>query len=200
VKGPKSIYGRFIAFEEQAAEIYLRLASRFCPENPDLSAVWLDMGMQEKQHAGLLQFCLAEGLFAADLPTEAEIRKVQGLFASLKKRALNPALKIKDAFQIALEMETSEINTIYSHLTTPVHGSMYLLRRKISTSMPDRRAAYWSKDESSERRPVCSRNWKVSFRSRNRTQTFSSSASSLRDPLFPSSTPEPDAPDLHGGL
>jgi len=34
-------------------------------------------------------------------------------------------------------METSEVNDIYCHLTSPMHSSMYLLRRKIATSMPD---------------------------------------------------------------
>jgi len=34
-------------------------------------------------------------------------------------------------------MESSEVNSIYCHLTIPVHGSFYLLRRKIATSMPN---------------------------------------------------------------
>ena len=136
VRSAKNIYRRFIEFEEQAAAIYLRMASRFCPENGELGSLWLDMGMQEKQHAGLLQFCLAERLFAEKLPTEEDIRRMRGLFTSLSRRALDPKLTIPQAFRIAVEMETSEINTIYSHLTMPLHGSMYLLRRKILTSMP----------------------------------------------------------------
>jgi rubrerythrin len=46
----KDLYQQFVAFEEQAAAIYLTMASRFSPENPELAAFWLDMGMQEKQH------------------------------------------------------------------------------------------------------------------------------------------------------
>jgi hypothetical protein len=34
-------------------------------------------------------------------------------------------------------MELSEVNDIYSLLTTPLHRSMYLLRRKTTASMPD---------------------------------------------------------------
>jgi hypothetical protein len=130
-------YRQFIAFEEQAAAIYLRMASRFSPENPELSALWLDMGIQEKQHAGLLQFCLAEGLFATRLPSDKEIHDVENLFSRLIKEAQDANLSVKDAFRIAVDMEASEVNAIFDALTTPMHASMYLLRRKIVTSVPD---------------------------------------------------------------
>ena len=124
-------------FEEQAAEIYVRMASHFSPENEVLASLWLDMGMQEKQHAGLLQFCIAEEMFASTLPTDTEIQKAEELFARLSKRGKDPDLSVNEAFQIAAELEASEINAIYCNLTTPVHASMYLLRRKIMISMPD---------------------------------------------------------------
>jgi rubrerythrin len=136
MRDTRATYRRFIDFEEQAAEIYLRMASRFSPENMELSAFWLEMGMQEKQHAGLLQFCVAEELFASELPEESEIQQAQNLLAELKRRASDPDLTTDDAFEIAAEMETSEINAIYDRLTTPVHASTYLLRRKIATSLP----------------------------------------------------------------
>ena len=129
-------YRRFIDFEEQAAVVYLQMASRFSPESPDLSAFWLEMGMQEKQHAGLLQFCVAEELFASELPAESAIQEAQNLLAKLTRRALDPDLSVGDSFEIAAELETSEINAIYDRLTTPVHASTYLLRRKIATSLP----------------------------------------------------------------
>jgi hypothetical protein len=137
MRDAKNTYRRFIAFEEQAAAIYLRMASRFSPEDPELSALWLDMGIQEKQHAGLLQFCLAEELFATELPSEKGIQDIETLFSRLRKRASDADLSAEDAFHIALEMETSEVNAIYDALTTPMHGSMYLLRRKIAISLPD---------------------------------------------------------------
>jgi hypothetical protein len=134
---PKWVYQQFVSFEEQAAAIYLQMASRFSPENPELGAFWLDMGMQEKQHAGLLQFCIAEELFAPKLPTTKEIQETRALFDSLRRRAADPALSLPESFRIATEMETSEVNAIYDRLTTPVHASMYLLRRKVSTTLPD---------------------------------------------------------------
>jgi rubrerythrin len=137
MRNAKDAYRRFISFEEQAAAIYMRMASCFSPENPELSALWLEMGIQEKQHAGLLQFCLAEELFATELPSDKEIHDLENLFIHLRKRAADADLSLKEAFHIALEMETSEVNAIYDALTTPMHGSMYLLRRKIAVSLPD---------------------------------------------------------------
>jgi rubrerythrin len=136
MRNAKDIYRRFIDFEEQAAAIYLRMASRFSPENPELSALWLDMGIQEKQHAGLLQFCLAEELFAANLPADKEIQDVEALFSRLTRQASDRDLNVDRAFTIAMELESSEVNVIYDGLTTPMHASRYLLQRKIATSLP----------------------------------------------------------------
>jgi len=136
VKTPKNVYRRFVEFEERAAAIYLRLASQFS-RDPKLSSFWLDMAMHEKQHAGLLQFCLGEGLFASDLPDSAGIQKVASLFKRLEKRAADPKLTADEAFLLAVELETSELNYIYCYLTTTLHTSMYLLRRKIATSLPN---------------------------------------------------------------
>ena len=93
--------------------------------------------MQEKQHAGLIQFCLCEGLFATDLPDAAEMQKLGTFFKQIEKRAAVRELTVEEAFSLALEMEISEINAIYRHLTTTLHSSMYLLRRKIATTLPD---------------------------------------------------------------
>ena len=131
------VYRRFIDFEEQAATIYLRMASRFSPENPELGAVWLNMGIQEKQHAGLLQFCLAEELFAGTLPDDKEILDIEALFFRLTKEASSPDLSVEESFRIAVQLEKSEVNLLYDRLTKPLHGSPYLLRRKIAISLPD---------------------------------------------------------------
>lgn len=136
VKTAQSTYSRFIEFEEMAAAIYVELASHFSQHDPELSSFWVDMAMHEKQHAGLLQFCLRDGLFVADLPDTCEIQKLTEFFKRLEKRAADPKLTIEEAFRLAIEMESSEINAIYCHLTTTLHSSMYLLRRKIVTTLP----------------------------------------------------------------
>jgi hypothetical protein len=113
------------------------MASRFSPENMELSGFWLDMGLQEKQHAGLLEFCLAEEIFATDLPGENELREASDLLAALQQRAADPNLTVSDSFAIACELESCEVNAVYQRLTTPTHASIYLLRRKIATALPD---------------------------------------------------------------
>jgi rubrerythrin len=136
MKNPETVYEKCIEFEERAAAIYLKLASRFSKDR-ELGSIWFEMAMQEKQHAGLLQFCLYESLFPSDLPDNNEIRKITELLKRLEKRTADPALTAAEAFAIAIELETSEVNAIYGHLTTSVHSSMYLFRRRIATSIPN---------------------------------------------------------------
>ena len=95
----REVYRTFIGFEEQAARIYLQKASSFYPWDRELSALWLDMGMQEKQHAGLLQFCLLEGLLVMSEPTEERTKQITDLFSNLSKRVADPGLGIHDAFK-----------------------------------------------------------------------------------------------------
>ena len=133
-RSPQDVYLRFIEFEEEAAAIYLRLASHFSSRNRKLSALWLDMALEEKQHAGLLQFCVCEHIFAQKLPSDDEIRKFTTLFRKLERRAADQSLDASEAFDIAAELEGSEVNAIYSYMTTPLHTSVYLLKRKIVTS------------------------------------------------------------------
>ena len=131
---PTETYERFIEFEERAATIYVCLASWFASESPELGAFWLDMAMEEKQHAVLLEFCVAEKWFAPNLPGDTEIRKFAAGFREFGKRATAGRLTRDEAFALAAELEGSEVNAIYSRLTTPLHESLYLLKKKIVTS------------------------------------------------------------------
>jgi hypothetical protein len=137
MRTPQNVYRRFVQFEEKAAAIYFKLASHFSPENPELAALWFELAMQEKEHAGLLQFCLAERLFAPKLVNGGQIRRISALFNNLEHRAGNEALDVNEAFMIAGEMEGSEVNDLWRHLTSSVHSSLYLLRRKIAAAVPD---------------------------------------------------------------
>jgi len=134
VRTGRNVYRRFIEFEERAARVYLQLASRFASRNPSFAAFWLEMAMEEKQHAGLLQFCSEEGMIIEDVPGEAEIRRFDELFRTLEKRAGSPEIDVNRAFELAAELEGSEVNAVYCHLTTPLHVSSYLLKRKIVAS------------------------------------------------------------------
>ena len=136
VKTANDVYCRFIEFEERAASIYLRLASRFSSE-PKLSWFWFEMALDEKQHAGLLQFCLAEGMLTKALPGPDEIEEINKLVNDFEHRAAESKITVDEAFSLAIEMESSEINAIYGCLTTALHNSAYLLKRKIATFLPN---------------------------------------------------------------
>jgi hypothetical protein len=133
MKDSEKICSRLVGFEERAAALYRQLAGRF-KENPTLSWFWVEMSMDEKQHAGFLQFCAAEDLIVENLPGPNVIRRLDKLFQKLERRAVRRELSVDDAFLIAAELEKSEIDNIYRRLIGPVPGSWHLLRRKIETT------------------------------------------------------------------
>jgi hypothetical protein len=131
---PRQIYDGFIRFEEQSAEIYLDLSIRFLGDT-DLSWFWVEMAMEEKQHAGLLQYCRETGICAVALPTREQILNLRTLFEDLQARVSDPSLDIDRAFEIAMILESSEINQIYTTLTEPIQGPSHILRKKIDLSV-----------------------------------------------------------------
>jgi hypothetical protein len=124
-----------IGFEERAASLYLNFARRFV-ENRNLSWFWLEMSMEEKQHALFLQFCAGEQMIL-NLPDRAAIRKLDERFGSLEKRASQENLSVDEAFLIAAELEASEVNDIYKQLIGPVRGTLYIIKKKIQTLVPE---------------------------------------------------------------
>jgi hypothetical protein len=128
------IYDGFIRFEERSAEIYLELSVRFL-HDIDLSWFWVEMAMEEKQHAGLLQYCRESGICAAQLPGREQILGLKKLFEDLESRVNDSSLGLDGAFEIAIMLEDSEINEIYKTLTAPIEGPWYVLRKKIDLSV-----------------------------------------------------------------
>ena len=125
-----------VGFEERAAAIYMNLARRFA-KNRDLSRFWLEMSMDERQHAVLLKFCGCEDLLGKNMPDRNTVRELSSLMDRLQERTDAERISIDDAFLIATELEASEINGIYSRLVGPVRGTPYILRKKIETLGPD---------------------------------------------------------------
>ena len=128
------IYNGFIRFEERSAALYLELSVRFF-NNPELSWSWVEMAMEEKQHAGMLQHCREAGVFAAELPGKGQIQRLNTLFRQLEARLARPELTLDDAFEMAIELESSEINDVYSRLTAPIQGPAYVMRKKVELSL-----------------------------------------------------------------
>ena len=90
--------------------------------------------MAEKQHALVLAFCASQQLLGDNSPADAKVtRNLSEFFSDLENRAARKDLSVDDAFMIATELESSEINAIYDRLVRPAQGTSHLTRKKIET-------------------------------------------------------------------
>ncbi len=128
------IYEGFIRFEERSAQLYLELSVRFA-DNPPLRWFWVEMAMEEKQHAGMLQHCREAGVYAAALPDKKQVEKIEKVFRQIEERILAPDLALDEAFEAAARLESSEINDVYSRLTAPIEGPAHIMRKKMELSV-----------------------------------------------------------------
>lgn len=128
-----TIYFDFMRCEDKSADLYLDLSAHFCDE-AELSWFWVEMAMGKKQQAGLLHYCLEKGLFAQDLPSPFAIRTLEEYLEELSARASDPALALDGAFDIAIQVETSEIQSIRDRLTMPIQGPEHILQKKVNVS------------------------------------------------------------------
>jgi hypothetical protein len=131
---PATVYEGFIDFEERSAELYLELSVRFA-DNAPLRWFWVEMAMEEKQHAGMLQHCRELGIFAAKLPDNTDINKLDTVYRKLESQIAAPDLTLDKAFDIAIRLESSEINDVFSRLTAPISGPAYVIRKKAELSL-----------------------------------------------------------------
>jgi hypothetical protein len=127
---PDGIYFDFIHCEDKSADLYLDLSIRFSHQI-DLSWFWIEMAMKGKQEAGLLQYCLENKLFGSDLPDLVEIQTLKRQLEDLSPRASDPNVTVDDAFDIAIQVETSGLNDIRSKLATSIQGPVYVQQKKI---------------------------------------------------------------------
>jgi len=123
---------RLVHFEKRAAAIYENFALRFA-RSRDLAGYWLEMSIEDREHAVFLEFCGCEDLFAGNMPDRRAIRTLSNLFKDIEQKAGQLNLSVDDAFLIAGELESSELNAIYTRLVGPVKGTPYIMRKKIET-------------------------------------------------------------------
>jgi hypothetical protein len=135
MKNTAVLCNELVRFEERAAEIYLTLARRFAA-TPDLSWLWLAMGMEEKQHATVLDFLQCDPALMAQLPDTRTIRRLSVRLSELEYRARQEELSIDEAFLIAAELASSELGMIYARVAQAIRGTDYVLRKKIETLVP----------------------------------------------------------------
>jgi hypothetical protein len=109
---------RFAELERLVSKIYFRFSHLFI-SRPELRDFWWEMAQQEEQHSGILQACkVLIQSYDERLDPSISREKAEELKARLSSYLARgtPALRVDDAFRIALEIETSEIDAIYSKL------------------------------------------------------------------------------------
>jgi hypothetical protein len=110
---------RFAELERLVSKIYFRFSHLFL-DNPDLRDFWWEMAREEEQHACILFACKALIENYDDEAIDPTISREKA--RDLEARLLSflgrgtPALTVEEAFRIALEIESSEIDAIYSKL------------------------------------------------------------------------------------
>ena len=110
----------FAAIERLVSKIYFRFSHLFLAL-PELRDFWWEMAREEEQHGCILQACreIIENFAEPTLDPMINRDKAQQL--SLRLNAFlaqgTASLTVEDAFRIAVDIESSEIDAIYSKLT-----------------------------------------------------------------------------------
>ncbi len=109
----------FAEIERLVAKIYFRFSHLFLTR-PELRDFWWEMGREEEQHASILAACRAMIANYEDEVVDPMISRetAEDLSGRLQRYLAQgtPALDVEDAFKIALEIESSEIDVIYGKL------------------------------------------------------------------------------------
>jgi rubrerythrin len=109
----------FAEIERLVAKIYFRLSHLFL-DQPELRDFWWEMAREEEQHACILHACkaLIENYEDEKLDPSVTAEKAGALKERLSSYLRRGAsvLTVEEAFRIAVEIESSEIDAIYSKL------------------------------------------------------------------------------------
>ena len=110
---------RFAEIERLVSKIYYRFSHLFLTR-PELRDFWWEMAKDEEQHACILQACRALIENYEDETLDPTISRDKALELSLRLNSFlargSALLNVEEAFRIALDIESSEIDAIYSNL------------------------------------------------------------------------------------
>lgn len=110
---------RFAEIERLVGKVYFRFSHLFL-HHRELRDFWWQMAMDEEQHASILLACreLIENYSDETIDPSITKEKADQLKTQLESYLSKgtPSITIEEAFKAALEIETSEIDTIYSKL------------------------------------------------------------------------------------
>ncbi len=112
-------FERFAGIERLVSKIYFRFSHLFL-HHGELRDFWWQMARDEGQHACILLACKAIVENFQENPVNPEIGKekaeqLEGQINSCLGKGM-PSISVEEAFKIALEIECSELDAIYSEL------------------------------------------------------------------------------------
>jgi hypothetical protein len=118
-KEPFDPLERFAEIEHLVSRVYFRFSHLFLDDNP-LRDFWWEMAKQEEQHGLVLLACreIVKNYKDEKLDTSITREKADQLKTEIEDYLGHgtPSLTVDEAFEIALKVETSEIDAIYSKL------------------------------------------------------------------------------------
>ena len=127
-----SLFNRAIAIEYTVCSIYKNFSKLFS-HAPEISAFWEQMTDDEKIHAKTLKEILnsltEEQL--AEPPDKKIYDQINQIEIFFKKDIINGIKNLDDAYELAHEIEHSEINSIFQFLTI---GHIHSEKRKMMIS------------------------------------------------------------------
>ncbi len=110
---------RFAEIERLVSKIYFRFSHLFL-HHSELRDFWWQMAMEEEQHSAILLACKEMIKNYPDETVDPSIsqEKADQLKAHISAylRKGTPSITVEGAFKVALEIESSEIDAIYSKL------------------------------------------------------------------------------------
>lgn len=112
-------FTRFAEIEWLVAKIYFRFSHLFL-DQPELRDFWWQMAKEEEQHGSILSACRAiiknydEEILSPSISAQ-KAQELEGRLRSFLAQGTR-SLGIEEAFRIALEIESSELDAIYSKL------------------------------------------------------------------------------------
>lgn len=115
----EEIFGRAIEIEHAAAGIYTRFSQLFS-HLPEVSAFWRGLAEDEMQHANTLRD-VRESLTSEQLASPCDIETSDRVAAAqrvVREDSTASAKNLDDAYEVAHELEFSEVNAIFKLLAT----------------------------------------------------------------------------------
>ena len=132
------VLGRCSKLEQRVADIYSQFAGSL-NDDKELESYWLGMAEEEKHHAKILAAEKAAlevdsdtGYFMPEFP--AKLVEMDTYLKQVEEKARAGVTK-DEAFTLALDLEQSELNTIYRDLVLMGRAAVKLMARHIDESL-----------------------------------------------------------------